>query len=838
MSDGNVREILVVPHTHHDVGYTDTPRIAEQLHRVSLERALALVEAPTGNERSRFRWTVEVARPLDRWLAAEPATAARVVAAVRGGNLAVCGGYLNMTQLVDDGGYDRSFRAVERIRALGIPIRAVQHGDVNGVGWGVVPAMRRAGLDTLVMALNPDHGRPPFEQPSVFWWQGPDDSRVLVALHNHYAVGWDWGIVRGAAPDDGPVGEFVNRLNERTDYPFDFAVVHAAMDNCAPTGDLCHAVDAWNDKHPELPMRTATTNDVVDRWWNGPIDSLPTYRGEWADWWAHGHGSTAREVATAREAARLRRSAMSILAGARLEGTEDAPSGSMAEWYGPPVLPGDSNAIEALTAELDEQLLLFQEHTWGARESVVHPTSVFTRTHWNQKAAMAWRAQDLAHDLARHAGARSLHPERTRVDDAVAVVNASPQPARQMTIAEVEGETIRFWLDCPPHTTALAHICRPVWREVEPGAVHRLQDYEVVVDPTEGGILSLRHVGSGRELVDPAAEFPLVAIVHEHVAPGSEHPVATTSRRHFHPDTPGPEFVRRAARSSGKAEIASDGDGAWSAVRWNVEIADLLTARVELIVSGSTAQLVVSLDRRPRVEPEGVFVTFPFAVKRPRFWLQTTDAVYEAEREQLPDTCRDWYSIQHAVGVADEDASGIMWGTLDAPLVQVGGFHTGEWARHLDASVGHVNSWLMNNLYFTNFKASQGGTDQYRYMFQPSDVVSRAGTARFGERLGQPPLVFGWEGWGGAHALPHLELPSDWQLGDLRLAPDGVVAVIRSLSSEPTTGFICWSGRPIVGHVSGQGPSPLGEGAGIRLQLAPYEQVVVHLNHVEGSNRR
>src|SRR5690606_24515748 len=108
----------------------------------------------------------------------------------------------------------------------------------------------------------------------------------------------------------------------------------------------------------------------------------------------------------------------------------------------------------------------------------------------------------------------------------------------------------------------------------------------------------------------------------------------------------------------------------------------------------------VRISKPERFAPESVFVSFPFAVQDPEFLIETAGAVFAADREQLPDTSRDWYSIQHAVGVAGADG-GVLWGSFDAPLVQLGDFQTGRWARTLHAPRGLVLSWLANNLHFT-----------------------------------------------------------------------------------------------------------------------------------------
>ena len=253
------------------------------------------------------------------------------------------------------------------------------------------------------------------------------------------------------------------------------------------------------------------------------------------------------------------------------------------------------------------------------------------------------------------------------------------------------------------------------------------------------------------------------------------------------------------------------------------------------MLAGRQAQLFVRLDKVPNLAPEGVYVAFPFAVENPRFWVQTTDAVFMAEREQLPHTCRDWYSIQHAVGVAGDRGAGVEWGSLDAPLVQLGGFHTGQWAEHLEAPAGHINSWLMNNLYFTNFKASQGGVDHFAYAFRPSEQVDRQSVARFGEKVGAAVLTCQWPGWGAGPQLAHVEITPDClQIASVEIVDADVVVTVRSLSASPTEGRVGWSGSQVRARLAGGQSALLAPGDFMPVNLGPYGEAVIILTPSKG----
>ncbi|WP_308493056.1 hypothetical protein [Microbacterium terrisoli] len=735
----SIRQILLVPHTHHDVGYTNSPRIIDEMHARIVDRVLDLAGAPSAGPDD-FRWTFEVARPVIAFMRDAPAERRRLLARlVHDGRISVTGGYLNMTQLPSAFEYAVGYDALGGLREAGLTIRTQQHGDVNGLSWGTVDQMLDAGITRLVMALNPDHGRPPFTQPSGFRWIAPTGRSVFVWLSTHYGFGEEWGIIDGDVPlAMGSIEGFLQRLGARADYPWATALVHAANDNRWPTDRFLDIVRAWNARHPGIPMRTATMDEALDELEGESTGfTLPTVRGEWADWWSHGHGSTAREVAVYREARTFARLARGTLSLARLQGERDVPLAEVLGYRRGPVRLRAADEVQRALAHVDEQLLLYGEHTWGSWETYSKPHSTFSHSSHNAKSAFAYDAFDHARDLAIEGWYRAVHSGAGAAQsERIVVVNTTETDRVELVDVEVDG--VRR-VCVPAAVPAFSVASFPVPASVEPvdatGPL-RAGSYTVLVDPRRGGVVSLRDETTGRELIDPDALGGLGSVVVGVVGAGSSHPMITTSPKMFHPDHPGPQFERRLAVGAGPVRIER-GD-ATTRIRWRTGIPGILSAHAALTIADGVPDIDVDVhvDKSERFVPESVFVVFPFAVTDPRFLLETAGAVFAAESEQLPDTSKDWYSIQHAVGVCG-DSGGILWGTRDAPLVQLGGIHTGEWARKLHASHGHVYSWLMNNLHFTNFQARQEVNRTFRYRLRPA-VPAPHDVLRYGRDLLEP----------------------------------------------------------------------------------------------------
>lgn len=808
-----ITEVLLVGHTHHDIGYTNSPRIVDPMHRRIVEEVLDLCEAPADEDRAAMRWTFEVSRPVVEFVRrAGAASVGRLRRLVDAGRLSVTAGYLNMTQLVGEHELDAAYEMLSLLRDAGISIRTEQHGDVNGIAWGAVPAMRRAGLDRLVMALNPDHGRPPFEQPTGFWWVGPGGQRVFVWLSTHYGIGEEWGVIDADVDEsERRISDFLERLEARADYPYDVAVVHAANDNRWPTNRFLDVARHWNGRHPDVPMRTATIDQALDRIVaQARRAAVPVVAGEWSDWWSHGHGSTAREVSVYR-AARSHAITGQVANGlALLRGDGHVPPAIVIGYRrGPVRLRTAAELAEDLQA-VDEQLLLFGEHTWGAWESFSKPHSTYTHSHWNAKAGFAYDAYDIARDVAVEGLFRLVHAapdrdgRRPDAEDTVIVLNPTARTRTEPVAVEIDGRSERVVVcDVPGFGVARAPIPSPL-QVRGPGRRIGTTRYEADVDPARGGVVSLIHRPTRRQLVDPDASWGLGSVVSERMPAGSTHPMVQDPKR-FRPEDPGPAFERNAATSGTEPQITEGPDHV--AITWRTTAPTMpdIEATLRLYADLDIVDVEVTITKDEVLAPESIFVAFPFAAREPRFLLETAGAVYTAEDEQLPDTSKDWYSIQHAIGIDGADG-GILWGSYDAPLVQLGGIHTGRWARSLDAASGHVNSWVMNNLHFTNFRASQGGTQSFRYRFAARpDGVHRPEVRLFGRDVLAPLVARQHRAggrWRGSAGL--LVSPGDETLVDVRPTGDdqAVRVRLRPLSPAAVTVELGWAGPSPVDVVS------------------------------------
>lgn len=822
-----IKQLLVVPQNHHDIGYTHVPEPALQTQIDSVRRAIDLCEKPAPDPASAFCWTCEAAMPvLDFLKSATADEIRRFQALVHAKRISVTGGFMHMAQIIGTEEYLRFFGPVDTFRrAFGLPVSVVQHGDINGLSWGSVPLMREAGLDCLVMTLNPDHGRPPFEQPSAFYWEGPDGSRVLAWLSNSYAFGHlPCGLHKGTCKNAvEPIGAFVKRTEERDDYPFDFLVIHSGMDNRISDDLVCDAVREWNAKGHQPPMRIVTIDTAMElAREQARTANLGVYRGEWSDYWAHGHGSSAYEVGVARAVQGELRTAEAARALANVQdivnpGHPATPEAGLSHWYGDDTFLSRGK-WQSKIDDAYRQLLLFEEHTWGTNESVSRPHTPFTRSHWNRKAGFAYGAADRAHDLEREAFADlvSALPAAENLGLVVANPLGSPRDAwvtflhpnperRQEERPLFEDDTVTVLVrDIPPLGVKVVPLGEPPEKTVNPApeGIVTLETpfYTVQVDSRKASITGLFDKALKKEWVDPSALTGIGGVVYEAPDKTDPHPALTKNGSFFNPEYPGPRFLRTAAAGAGPAVITRQAGVTTVALISSAPTMPRIRTAITFSETSRDIDVALIIDKQENLEMESIHALFPFALKNPEFLLETANATYRADTEQLPDTCRDWQSIQYGIGVTDGTYS-VRWATREAPLVQLGGFHTGKWLRELKPETGHIASWLMNNIYFTNFKASQGGQLEFHFRFAPqvgavtaSELLPWAETHAFpaAARLARvEPGDYRWLNVSPSNALVQYLKPAHDE-------PDALVLRLRETSGQPVEATVVWeSPQPV-----------------------------------------
>jgi hypothetical protein len=797
---GPVRKWVVhlLHFTHVDIGYTDYQEQIERLHMGFIDQAQELIRQTDGYPpEARFRWLPEQLWAVESYLkqADEPQRRA-FLAQVEAGRIGLCALYGNpLSGLYSE---EELFALVEYALRLrrehGVEIDAAMITDVPGTTWGLVPVLAQAGIRYLSLGPNPVHriGWTRVWDDRPFYWVSPcGQHKVLCWMSGGY--GW---FRRGLGRDllERPArSRLLANLTalEEQGYPYDLLQMRHDLyaDNGPPDPELSDVVKRWNETYAYPQLVISTPSELFREFEQRYGDRLPVVRGDFTPYWEDGAASTAGATA-------INRGAVERLAQAQ------------ALWA--LLDPGGYPAEEAYAGW--RSAVLYDEHTWGAANSISEPDSESAVNQAAYKQRFALDADATARSLADRALAPRRSPDQPVT--AIEVFNTTSWPRSDLVVLpdnlDLVGERVRQADGSPVRsqrlsTGELAFVAVGVPPlgsarfTVHAGAAPNVGQVSaartslangrlrVTLDERSGAIASLNVAGLPDNLVDEAAPFGFNEYVY--VAgrdPQHRKRIESGSMKFSVPDR-GPVV--------GTLRVTCGAPGARRLVR-----------EIRLVDGCDHVEITNIVDKLPVREKEGVHFAFPFSVPDGQVRLDTPWAVVRPEQDQLDGACRNFFTIQRWLDVANLDY-GVTWASVDAPLVQLGAIRTDvaspygasdAWLRRI-APTQTVFSYVMNNYWETNYKADQQGPTTFRYAIRPyRGLCDQAAAARFGIERSRPLLAGPARPDGPAAVAPLFTLDAPGVIVTaLKPSHDRQARVIRlfAASGKPERVRLAWSGR-------------------------------------------
>jgi hypothetical protein len=141
-------------------------------------------------------------------------------------------------------------------------------------------------------------------------------------------------------------------------------------------------------------------------------------------------------------------------------------------------------------------------------------------------------------------------------------------------------------------------------------------------------------------------------------------------------------------------------------------------------------------------EPEALYVAFPFSLPGSRIVFETTGGIL-SQGQQLHGSASDWNVAQDFVSIRGKNGQ-IVIVSNEAPLWQFSDFNMGKYERYPKQGKPWLYSYVMNNYWFTNFRAFQEGAFSWSYQFtSTSDTTNTFATKySWGERNLFPTRTF------------------------------------------------------------------------------------------------
>ena len=755
--------IFILPHSHTDIGFKYYQPVALRLHADYIIQALRLIQQTKNQPRdAQFRWNLECMIEAREFMKiATPAQKKAFLADVANGHIGLDALYDNELtglcqpeELLHYVAYARHFE-----RKYRVSIDSAMISDVPGYTWGMVPVLSKAGVKYWSWGPNRGYSQQWNNQP--FYWLSPSGhSRVLVwqscrGYQSAFAPHRPGGMSANYRRDAAALRHFINQFAvANPQFPYSMIYTRWTIgDNGPPDPNLSRFVARWNARYTTPHLIIATTRQAFRALAAKYGKTLPSYTGDYNGYWEDGAASAARTTA------------MSRRAGNRL--SQDQMLWAML--HAP-----DYPSREFNRAWRD--VLLFDEHSWGADCAWRQPYRRFTREQWAWKRRYAVRATHISNVLRRHVtralhapawsrwfgvfntcnwtrsslvtvppalalargalvvrnGPRSAKPPTSwkRWVRGVHVMNArnQPMPCQRMRdqslvflARNVPGLAARRYYVAPGHSSFAFSDLTPA--RVRDGTLSNGL-IRLHVNATTGAIDSLYMKGIAGNLVN--AKNKTARGLNDYIYVLGAH--AKNLMRSGLP------IIRVLADGPLVAELE---------IRSSAPGCSVLIRRISLVAGRKEVYISDLLDKR-QVYPkhEAVYLGFPFAVSHGVIRYDEPWSVIRLGRDQLKWAHKNSFTENRWVDVSNH-RFGVTWAGVSAPMFDVGRI-TSVTIEHGQPSPPHVvggstiYSYVMNNYWRTNYRAFQCGMTVFHYVLRPHQVFSRAAAQRFGLDTQQP----------------------------------------------------------------------------------------------------
>jgi alpha-mannosidase len=741
-------KVYIAPHSHADIGYTHRQwEVAERLCR-NIDTALGTLETEAG---ASFSFHLDCSWPLETYLATRSERRRRqLLEQVAAGRVSVAANYADM--LTQFAGLEDLIRNGEftegLLRPAGLRSKMAAFVDVASLSGSLPAVLQGSGVDYLVHANNQDRG--PFrlngglDRVSPFWWLGNRGGRVLCWLAKMYC---ELRKVCGSPPLPAAAERGLDlwlREYESEEYAPDAVLLYGQeADNTDLDPQPNEFVRLWNERHAYPRLIPGDVSEFFGYVEERFGDRLAEVRGDGGAYWEDGALSSLAPTIEARHAqARLpaaeRLESLAVIHGRDLE----YPAGNYDSAW--------------------RELLLFDEHTWGAFLSCTDPEALLAQDQWAVKEHMARGAGEWSKRLLHAAATRHslswnndgrevvvYNPHSWPVSGPVTVeIAAGEQAIDPQTGNEVPTRLLRrsrsqaivsLWVDELPALGYRRLVLRPgaatptdpVSAEPELAGQVVLENswYRLTVETSSGRASGWLDKELGRELVainvggDAEWGFgqPLYAL-------GGEGTRLVSNQADLPDGNPRVQAGFRVTR----VERRDDAFGRSVLLKGEAPFGEL---EVEWTLPAGRKRVDVRFRavKDEVLHKEALYVAFPLAGRRGSVLSDSQLGWVDWRSDQLPGGCKEWLPLQ--TGILSRGEAGdpdVLIASPDIPMFCVGDIVRGRWPRELDLGGGSILSYVLNNYWHTNYKASQGGEIAFGYSLTSAARISEADAYRAG----------------------------------------------------------------------------------------------------------
>lgn len=795
--------VYIYPHSHVDIGYTNTQDFVRKLHIKDMEVGIELAKKTQNYpEGSRFVWNPEALWVTDNYLqSATPEQKKNFIEAVRKGWVCLDGDYDNSnTSACSDEELLNLFHFSHKIQNItGVPITTMVQTDVPGASWGISQAAFQNGIHGFIGFPNLGTVRKPWEN-NPFYWVAPDGkSKILFLQAFPYGFGYNikgskigLGRVQGQIPGidristDDPTKNFLDPLIfdetaklEQANSPYDiFVTPWSLADNSFIDTDLPEAVRLWNEKYAYPKLIIAGAKRIINDFENRYGSIIPQIKGDYTEYWTDGLGSDARRVGMNRRA--TENLVQMETAWSMLDYKKASPRSQINDSW--------------------KYCLLGAEHTWGYQ----NPAAPLAKQIEQTKASYFEDAFKTSNALL----AKTFEPIESPGSNKIAVFNTlswdrdgliTLSREQSKTGDRVVDEKGRVVLSQRLSTGELVFLAKDIpalgsrMYTVEKGSAKKRKGvkikgntisnglFSVTVDPQTGNISSLVDLKTGHEFVDKKSGYGVNSYLY---LLGKDSTDKTST----------PYDIELKVKEKGPLVTSILVKSKAAGCNW-------LTREVKVVFDQPWVDLTNSFDKISTRVKEGIHFGFAFNVPDGTTRMDIPWGIMIPEFDQLPGGNRNWLTYQHWVDISNADA-GVTWTSIETPLIELGsltanlrgGAHGSmNWYKTLPKTQT-LFSWALNNHWGTNFPLEQGGLIDLHYGILPHKAYDAIVAQRFGMEENRPLIAVPVAGKPVTNSWVNISNPKVF-ISILKQSDDGkgMVLRLRSVSDKPEKVGLKWT---------------------------------------------
>ena len=757
-----VDQVVIVFKTHFDIGYTDmASNVVAKYRTTMIDQALQVVGLNRNlPPEQQFVWTIPgwpMKKITEDWPGQTPARKQGVLQSFRDGRFVVHAlPFTTHTELLEAEDLVRGLIFSSRLnREAGLPLpRDAKITDVPSHSWIMPTLLRHAGVDFLHLGCNPASRSP--QVPRLFWWEGPDGSRLLTM---YSAESYGTGL---APPKDWPYRTWL-------------ALIHTGDNHGPPTPEeVKNLLDQAKEELPGVKIRIGRLSDFSDALL-AESPNLPIVRGDMPDTWIHGPMSDP----TGTKIARNIRPAMA---------TAEFLNTELGEWG--LRIPDRSHTLAAAY----ENSLLYGEHTWGGAFWWIYgkyvlkfgdewkterATGKFQRieSSWDEHTTYIAQAQSLIAPLLADeittlaqsvniAGPRIVvfNPLPWKRDGVVTVKTstrfAAVKPAKggDATPVKATDGTLTFVARNLPsmgyQTFVPADVKLAAKRLKADGQTATMENgfYKVRLDPARGVVTSLVDLRSGREMVDATSpqafgqylyerfdRDQVQAFVKAYVKISADWGLNELGKPSLPPATQVPYFAASPKNFQMRFEESEVAISAVMHASADDGVPNAVTSRFTLYANQPWVDLELTVQNKPLEPwPEAGWICLPLKVDAPQFRLGRLGSIIDPTRDLVAGCNMHLFALNSGMTITDPVGHGVGLCPVDSPLVSLGEAGGWRYSSELTPRKSRVFVNLFNNQWSTNFRLWNSGSWTSRIRLwsvadseAAANLVTPAAEARF-----------------------------------------------------------------------------------------------------------